>query len=300
MIRIRSKGRLGNQLFIYGFARAMQERFHQGVLFYDRKDEKDPMWHSHLDRYVLSPSVKFTSEKRKVMNMTFSGKWKFFLDRMYSRNHGSRQRHVYQCEHWDSNIRSGLLLMMDGFHEFPLSIPDDIFCDGYFQSPRYIDEVRPQLLKEFVPKDELTKAEKDWMNEILSSESVCVTIRLGDYIGNSVHQVCTKDFFIQAMKRMRELHPHAEFFIFSDEVERARQILDFPFPVHFDSGASQDAVSLFIMSKCKHFIISNSSFSWWAQYLGNAPDKTVIAPDHWYAQDVVCDIMQDTWILQKC
>lgn len=78
MIGVRLKGRLGNQLFIYAFARALQERTRQEVLIYDRKDELDTMWHSHLDRYVLSPSVRFTSKKIEVMRMTLTGKLLFF------------------------------------------------------------------------------------------------------------------------------------------------------------------------------------------------------------------------------
>ena len=300
MIGVRLKGRLGNQLFIYAFARALQERTRQEVLIYDRKDELDTMWHSHLDRYVLSPSVRFTSKKIEVMRMTLTGKLLFFFDRIYSRKHNSHEVNEYQLRHWERNVRNGLLLLTYGYHPLPDEIPEDIFCDGYFQSARFIDDIRSKLIQEFTPKEEPSPDESEWLKKIESTNSVCITIRLGDYIGNSIHQVCTKDFYQDAMHKMRELHPNCTFFVFSDEVDKAAQILDFPYAVHFDSGRSQDAMSLYIMSHCKHFIISNSSFSWWAQYLGDAPNKTVIAPDRWYANDTVCEIMQDSWIRLKC
>lgn len=300
MIRIRLKGRLGNQMFIYAFARALQEKYHQKALIYDRKKETDAMWHSHLDRFVLNKSISFTSNKSDIMKMSFIAKWLFFKDRIYCRHKSSRQVHDYQLKHWNENLSHGLLLLMDGYKKIPDEIPSDVFCDGYFQSPKYIDHIRPLLLKEFLPKAELQDYEKDMLAKIQNLNSVCITIRLGDYIGNSTHQVCTKEFYLGAMKRIHELQPDCVFYVFSDEVDRAREIFDFPYPVVYDSGQSQDATSLYIMSQCKHFIISNSSFSWWAQYLGTASNKIVIAPDHWYARDVVCDIMQDSWIKLKC
>ena len=49
------------------------------------------------------------------------------------------------------------------------------------------------------------------------------------------------------------------------------------------------------MYSCKNFIMSNSSFSWWAQYLSKNKNKKVIAPYRWYNNDIRCDIYQDNW-----
>lgn len=86
------------------------------------------------------------------------------------------------------------------------------------------------------------------------------------------------------------------FYLFCD-IDQAKKIFDFDFPVIYDSGKMKDYVSLYVMSKCKHFIISNSSFSWWAQYLSKKPEKIVIAPNKWYATDVPCDIYERNWEL---
>ena len=87
---------------------------------------------------------------------------------------------------------------MDGYHEFPSNIPSNLFCDGYFQSEKYFYDIREDLLNELIPKDELNSNEKLFLDSIKQSESVCLTIRLGDYINNSAHQVCTKDFYFMA------------------------------------------------------------------------------------------------------
>ncbi len=195
----------------------------------------------------------------------------------------------------------GLLLLNDGVVELPEKMfTKNLFCDGYFQSARYFDFIRDELLDELTPKIPYNESETGFVKKIERTESVCLTIRLGDYINNSVHQVCTKDFYLKAMDCMKSKYPNCQFFVFSDEVEKAREIFEFKYPVVYDSGESLDVVSLDIMSKCKHFIISNSSFSWWAQYLSRNENKIVISPAKWYAQDVPCDIMQDNWIKLEC
>ena len=105
---------------------------------------------------------------------------------------------------------------------------------------------------------------------------------------------------MRAMDMMAERKPGCRFFVFSDEIEAARKMFRFRYPVSYDSGRSKDSISLAVMSQCKHFIISNSSFSWWAQYLSQNPEKIVISPDRWYAQDIPCDIMQKEWVRIQC
>ena len=63
---------------------------------------------------------------------------------------------------------------------------------------------------------------------------------------------------------------------------------DTSFPVH---------ISLAVMAQCKHFIIGNTTFGWWAQYLCTNPEKIVMAPSRWYGTPVPCDIYQDNWTL---
>lgn len=299
MYYIRLKGRLGNQLFIYAFARKLVAKYGKQVLIYDRKDEKDSKWYSHLDNYRLNNNIQFTSNKKLVMNFNISSKLLFAYDRILGDHMNPRQKNTFQRKRLNLNLKHGLFLLQDGYADFPDNLKDGTFFDGYFQSPRYFDDIRDELKKELTPQYKFNSKEEEFLNQIENTESVCITIRLGDYLNNDTHQVCTKRFYINAMKKMKELHPNAKFFIFSDEINKAKDIFDFPYPVIYDSGKMKDYASLFTMSKCKHFIISNSSFSWWAQYLSNNAQKTVIAPDRWYAQDVPCDIYEDNWILMK-
>lgn len=299
MYKIRLKGRLGNQLFIYAFARELVNKYGKKVLIYDRKNEKDDMWYSHLDNYPLNKNIKFTSDKNQVMKMSLLSKMMFIYNRIKIRYMSPRQRYTFEINNFDRFKRHKLFLLTDGYIELPNEISDGTFFDGYFQSPKYFNEIRNDLLKELTPVHNYTDEELEFIQKIKNTESVCVTIRLGDYINNSTHQVCSKEFYINAMDKLKKMYPNCTFFIFSDEVKKAEKIFDFKYPVIFDSGEMDDYVSLHVMSLCKHFIISNSSFSWWAQYLSSNPQKTVIAPDKWYAEDVPYDIYEDNWLLMK-
>ena len=53
---------------------------------------------------------------------------------------------------------------------------------------------------------------------------------------------------------------------------------------------------MFLMSKCKHNIIANSSFSWWGAWLNENKDKLVIAPDRWFNNIQAPDVICDSWI----
>lgn len=300
MISTRIYGRLGNQLFIYAFARAISEKYKQKVLVYDRTDEKNEKFHSHLNGYILNQNIIFTASERKVMGHGVFRNIYFILDRLKIAKKSPRVVHEIQLRNMKKNLKHGFYFMTDGYYPLPDRIGKTLFCDGYFQSSKYFDFIRENLTYELTPREEHTEQEKIMIKQIEQSESVCLTVRLGDYLNNPMHQVCTIDYYMKAIEKMRSLVLNCTFFVFSDDIENAKKLLSFKYPVIFDDGRSKDYMSLDVMSKCKHFIISNSSFSWWAQYLSNNENKIVISPSRWFAKDVPCDIMQENWILIEC
>lgn len=111
------------------------------------------------------------------------------------------------------------------------------------------------------------------------------------YKGNEQFNVCSEHYYQEAMKRIVEEIPYAKFFVFTDDVKGARDHFSFPYEVVFESGDDPVWEKLRLMYSCKHFIIGNSTFSWWAQYLGRNPSKIVYAPKRWRNSDEDCSGM---------
>ena len=112
-----------------------------------------------------------------------------------------------------------------------------------------------------------------------------------------MYYLCDEVYFKKCIAQMSKLVPNAKWFIFSDDVEWAKSTLKFPGEVFSESGKDSISVKLALMSACKHFIISNSSFSWWAQYLGTNPSKIVFSPSRWYANGWPDDMIMPNWNL---
>ena len=121
-------------------------------------------------------------------------------------------------------------------------------------------------------------------------------LRRGDYCKpeNAILQVCTPAYYTRAAAAVAAARPDATLFVFSDDVAWARQNLATAgLPVEFLPRG--DAVGdMALMSLCRGFILSNSTYSWWAQYLAD-PGRAVWAPDRWYAHTKQTALYQPDW-----
>jgi len=92
------------------------------------------------------------------------------------------------------------------------------------------------------------------------------------------------------------------FFIFSDDIEWAKKNIDVSFRHSFIFGnvSNNSYIDMQLMSKCKHNIIANSSFSWWGAWLNQNHNKIVIAPKNWFfdkqLNNQTGDLIPDTWV----
>jgi hypothetical protein len=140
--------------------------------------------------------------------------------------------------------------------------------------------------------------------EIRSQNSVCLHVRHGDYITdprvNVVHGIVGLDYYQRAMENLRRRLSSPSFYIFSDDPDWARDQLRPPgltTCVAHNLGKC-DHEDLRLMRACRHFIIANSSFSWWGAWLSTSPQKVVIAPEKWLRASYYSptDIVPESWI----
>ncbi len=143
------------------------------------------------------------------------------------------------------------------------------------------------------------------LRRIDGCEAVSVHVRGGDYRDpqsqNRFGDVCTPEYYRQAIRRVRERVSDPVFFVFSDDPDYAREMLgelgDAVYVTHNTGPESYRDMQL--MSRCRHHIIANSSFSWWGAWLDPRADKTVYAPARWLNNNPTItseSILPDEWI----
>ena len=161
--------------------------------------------------------------------------------------------------------------------------PDDAnsnggeICSGYFQSESYFEKHSEAVKSLFSPTKEFIKKIENLYPFIHSSTITAISVRRGDYLNNSsYHPVVSKEYITEALN----LIPKSDYyFIFSDDFIWCKQNIPVPNAVYIELLPHEQ---MWLMSLCNHFIISNSSFSWWGAYLSRCHNKIVIAPETWY------------------
>lgn len=176
--------------------------------------------------------------------------------------------------------------MVEEYHDFCIPKTENIIIDGGFQNSLYFNDIREVLVREFEPQYPVLAENIKLLELIKRSNSICISIRRGDYITvnafNKIYNICSKEYFIKAVELIKTMVENPVLIIFSDDIQWVKDNLDFGIMTYYERGCDPLWEKVRLMTACKHFIISNSSFSWMVQYLGQAEDKIVISPNKWY------------------
>lgn len=159
----------------------------------------------------------------------------------------------------------------------------DIVLDGLWQDERYFADVAETLRRDLRITPPEDAANREMGERIRAANAVSLHVRWfasPDAAANP-HNV-PPEFYRRAVERMEALVPGAHYFVFSDKPEAARAILDMPperyTVVSHNQSDEMAYADLWLMSQCRHFILANSTFSWWGAWLGEKPGSVVIAP----------------------
>jgi len=206
---------------------------------------------------------------------------------------------LHQCAKFIGSPSPGPLYREPHFHyaEIPRGATA---IYGYYQSSRYFKEVSDEVKALFDPHPVIKGVVEAKYGSFLEEKTVIVHVRRGDYMIESkkaYHGILTPLYYRAAMALCREkLGSDTKFLVLSDDIEYCRATYG------SDEGVTcidepNECVALHFMSQFQHYILSNSSFSWWASYLGK-PAALVIAPDRWFGiagpQDFQ-DIYEEGW-----
>ena len=265
---------LGNQLFIYAAGRAIAAARGAQLLIdvhsgfeRDRKYGAISQLHHFGIRAEIAPrSLSFPPPfGRQIRDLEIS----------LSKHLPLRHRFVLREQDYDAAVRGAPLRSL-------------VRLEGYWQSPRYFSAIADDIRRELGVVSPLSQKTLDIADRISRTDSVCLHVRqlLGAH-----HAFDRKppahvpqlpfSYYERAVQRLVQKIPAPTFFCFADDFEWIRARWSFPYPVHFvDHNRSQDSAyeDLALMSRCRHFIAGNSTFSWWGAWLSDNRDKIVIAP----------------------
>ena len=266
VVKISLKGGLGNQLFQFCAGLNYALMTNSLILFSSPLSERG----FSLDFIGVKPNLVYSV---RCINNTIEFK---------KENHGKFcYFHLYIEDHFV-------------FEKIP-KLHSHMNFDGYFQNKRYFEE-NSEAIKKL-----LSDALNQFPTVRLSDDSLYIQVRLGDMARNSqyrkVHGLIS-DEYLNLAKEMFPDHKNLPK-VLSDDFESIEKELPLFFKTSFDKIRNETALSDFILLfRSKHLIISNSTFGWWAAFLGNA---RVVAPKIWYSDVNLQDnatrhLLSENWI----
>ena len=139
------------------------------------------------------------------------------------------------------------------------------------------------------------------MKQIKTSKSVSVHVRRGDFLDSNNYKkygaVCTLNYFLHAIEKMKTLVENPHFFFFTNDISWVENNFNGPdFTIININTAGNSWKDMFLISRCSHHINSNGSFSWWSSWLNKNENKIVIVPKNFMVNKYFEDIYPESWI----
>lgn len=293
MIIAKIEGGLGNQMFQYAFARklAMQHGVELKLDITSFETEHDPNLFTNRDFELSIFNTEFKIASVAEIEKFNKSKFLKLLDYISlftpfkSSNFYLREPHF----HFFANAKN---------------TPANAYVNGFWHSEKYFSDANDAIRSDFKMKAPLSNAVQTLAEQLKNNKSVSIHVRRGDYISieknKQIYASCDAAYYSAAIAHIAKEIQDPEFYIFSDDPTWAFEHLKSDWPMCFVNRniETKNYEDLFLMSCCKHNIIANSSFSWWAAWLNSNTDKLIIAPAKWYADDSknTTDLIPASWI----
>ena len=296
MIIVKYKGGLGNQMFQYAMQLALEKKYGKQQVLADTSHyllqnehngyELEKVWGIHL-------STASGTTLKKLSPYYYPGKLFFYLPDGLKRIVRDNLQHRYRERKLksDSGVRKRYYKQQDHCSYEPevwtFDKEKDWYLDGLWQNIMYWDGILADIRKAFSFQNENRYTEQDliWKEQIENSYSVSIHVRRGDFV-NSKFDICSPDYYEKAMLRLQQELENCgvdwndiRYFFFTDDTEYVEQTFKAVHNKEIIRHKTADAIlDMELMSMCRHHIISNSTFAWWAAWLDIKEDALVLGP----------------------
>lgn len=284
MVIVKVMGGFGNQLFQYAFGKEIEKKFGFNVkydlTYYDDIPEGDTPRENYLrgliekEKTVSKKDIDSFIRGCKIRSL-FSIKWHIKLF----------ERDI------DLQNLSGIV--------------DNCYYIGYWQSEKYFRDVIEDISNDIQKCYSIRSLKaKELLDEISKSNSVAIHVRGGDYL-NAINigtfgNICDSNYYIRGYEYINSNTENCKFYLFTNDVEWTKNNIDLPYEnitVVSEVLGEEDTIDEFVlMANCKHNIIANSTYSWWAAWLNANQKKIVVEPCKWANDDTGIAILKDEWV----
>ena len=280
MVIIKISGGLGNQLFQYSFGMYLSTLLDTKVLFDVQSNIRRKNYTARqLDLQNLNINIEVV-DKKVIQGLKWTNDG--FLSRI--------ERKLVQlipCLNSSYYVEKELHGNLD-----KIKLKSNCYYDGYWQNTLLANYIDPTTIFD---KLEIKYKSEAIVEEIIGSESVSIHIRRGDYtsLTNEYEQLTLENYYNKAMS----LVDNKKFIVFSDDIPWCKEAFKNK-NVEFEES-NNEIQDFAKMISCKNNIIANSTFSWWAAYLNQHPNKIVVAPNKWFGPKLnhnTKDLIPKKWI----
>jgi hypothetical protein len=272
---------MGNQMFQYAASRAVSLRLstdlYLNLRYFRKRNGPDHRGYS-LDKFTIHAHEASPLQIFPLSDGVQSVRKKLFSS--YSSGYYKEPSPTY-----DSAI---------------LNVNGNVRTVGLFQSEKYFADYTDVIRKDFSLKEPLPDTFQPVLDNMRGTQSVSIHIRRGDYAySNPYNYILPLEYYHHAIKIIKAKIQNPVFFVFSDDPAWVVENLSIGNSAIVSGKGTADYHELVLMSRCKHHIIANSTFSWWGAWLNPNLEKIVIAPQDWYSRQKMAeapDLILDTWV----
>lgn len=292
-IRLIFEGGLGNQLFQFAYGLYLQKRYGCNVYCDVSKFTTEKVEYRNFELDSFAFPVNWIKDKVKSGRICrFGYRYLLYLPLTYIYIHIR-----------GSICPESMKSFLDKVYINSINFIGVHRCHfGNYVDPSY-SLLKPTLIygqwiwKEMVCKQEdtlkdcikvvspLSESNKQYLRQIKESNSVGVHIRRGDYVTLGLI-ACNIKYYEACIKNMNEMEKDAVFFVFSDDIPWVRENLHVDAKIVFVDNNNPSPEDMRLLYSCNHFIMSNSTFSWWGAFLGKYPTKKVMCPRFWDSKNI--------------
>lgn len=284
---VRILGGLGNQMFQYAFALALQNRNPEETVEIDTSAFNGyPLHSGYQIKEIFGENLPVAS-KSEITRINYP----YFHYRLWQI--GKRILPKRKSVFWEKD---------DMVYDKAVFRNEDrdTYYDGYWQTELYFKSSE-RIIRQMLTFPELDSRNKIFMDQLSGENLVSIHVRRGDYLKEPLFQGLTDiDYYERAISEISKKTDVDRFLVFSNDIQWCKENIarmckgkcEF---VDWNTGRDSYR-DMQLMSMCNHNIVANSSFSWWGAWLNNKNDKIVIAPHKWINRSTPTDIIPSSWI----